>query len=453
MRTLSLRGCIAFGLGLGLVLASCGDDNASSDQAVGSGTGAVGAEPTGGTAMMGSGGSGPSSGGAVATGGAGIVTTSGGTMAAGGAQSAGGGTTTGGAVATGGSAQAGATDDSGGAGGSQAAGGTGANQGSGGVAGNQTTGGEAGNQVVPGAGGNQTTSGGTSGASAAAGGTGGGAGEAAGAAGTESNGGTTNTVDCNDTSSQTGTFTGARGDTSGPIMVDGREKSYILLTNWWFEFNSQTVDYDGLSFTVNDPNDTAVPQDEGNPTGYPSLFIGTYAGEASLGSNLPIAVTEITSIPTILHTDSFSHDTSDFNAAYDVWFTESGEPLARTEYSPSRGGAYLMVWLFDPENRQPRGGNSSMQDGSTPNYAGTEVAGVPGTWDVWIDDTDPLCISYVRTTPLGGLEFDLNHFIQDSVTSGYGITESMYLSIIFAGFEIWGGGDGVTVEQFCADVR
>jgi hypothetical protein len=38
------------------------------------------------------------------------------------------------------------------------------------------------------------------------------------------------------------------------------------------------------------------------------------------------------------------------------------------------------------------------------------------------------------------------------VTKGYGITNSMYLSVIFAGFEIWGGGDGLQLQAFCANV-
>jgi hypothetical protein len=59
----------------------------------------------------------------------------------------------------------------------------------------------------------------------------------------------------------------------------------------------------------------------------------------------------------------------------------------------------------------------------------------------------------VSTIPLDSLSFDLNRFIQDSVANGYGITSSMYLSIVFAGFEIWGGGDGLQVKQFCAKVN
>ena len=83
------------------------------------------------------------------------------------------------------------------------------------------------------------------------------------------------------------------------------------------------------------------------------------------------------------------------------------------------------------------------------------MTGIPGTWDVWVDTptAGPPCISYVSTTPRDSLSFDLNAFIQDSVQNAYGITSSMYLSIIFAGFEIWGGGDGIEVNRFCARVN
>lgn len=72
---------------------------------------------------------------------------------------------------------------------------------------------------------------------------------------------------------------------------------------------------------------------------------------------------------------------------------------------------------------------------------------------VWVDPSNPACISYVSTEERDGLDFDLNAFIQDSITNEFGITEEMYLSVIFAGFEIWGGGDGFTVERFCANVQ
>jgi hypothetical protein len=111
-----------------------------------------------------------------------------------------------------------------------------------------------------------------------------------------------------------------------------------------------------------------------------------------------------------------------------------------------------MVWLFKPEQRRPRGGLPQATGDNTPNHTAQTVIGIPGTWNVWIDKTDPLCISYVASEPIDGLAFDLNSFIQDSVTKQYGLTASMYLSIVFAGFEVWAGGDGLECKQFCASV-
>ena len=223
-------------------------------------------------------------------------------------------------------------------------------------------------------------------------------------------------------------------------------KSYYLQSNWWHTFSSETEDYSGLSFTVNNTQDASVPATDGNPMGFPSIFIGQYGGHATTGSNLPMQVSAITSVPTIYKTNNSSVGTSNHNAAYDVWLTQSSAPLAANQASPGAGGAYLMVWMFKPKDRQPRGRDTG--------HTGQTVNGIPGTWDVWIDSsTNPPCISYVSSTPLDGLQYDLNHFIQDAVSNQYGITSSMYLSIVFGGFEIWGNADGIQLTQFCAAVN
>jgi hypothetical protein len=197
-----------------------------------------------------------------------------------------------------------------------------------------------------------------------------------------------------------------------------------------------------------------VPASDGNPMGFPSMFIGTYQTKATTGSNLPKKVSDIKSVPTIFQTNASTVDTSNLNATYDVWFTADSAPLSSLRASsPGTGGAYLMVWLFKPGERRPRGGVPQTTGDNKANYTAHPVSGVPGTWDVWIDKTDPLCISYVSSDPIDGLSYDLNNFIQDSVTNQYGITSSMYLSIIFAGFEVWSGGDGLECKQFCAAVN
>ena len=59
----------------------------------------------------------------------------------------------------------------------------------------------------------------------------------------------------------------------------------------------------------------------------------------------------------------------------------------------------------------------------------------------------------MSANPIDGLAFDLNDFIQDAVTNQYGVTSSMYFSLVFGGFEILGGADGLQLKQFCASVN
>lgn len=267
-----------------------------------------------------------------------------------------------------------------------------------------------------------------------------GAGGAGGAAGGAS--GAQTSVDCTDV---------ADDQTMMSVQYDGRmvdvvgsDKQYYVHTNWWFTFDRQTVAVDGLSYTIGNPRN--AQSNSNNPMGYPSFHVGSYSGHAPRGSKLPKAVTALTEIPTIMVTNAKSKGDSDYNAAYDVWFTATGDPLPSTQYNPGRGGAYLMVWLFKPSDRQPRGRVN-------PGDENRKVAGLPGTWDVWIDSSNPPCISYVSTTMRESLEFDLNDVIKDSVSNDYGVTKDMYLSVIFGGFEVWGGNDGLQLKKFCANVK
>lgn len=254
-------------------------------------------------------------------------------------------------------------------------------------------------------------------------------------------GGATGTAarNCTDHSSTRSLLTTDFGGTF--VTVDGGSKQYFMQANWWGMFNQQTETIDGLSFSVANPAGASSFGDM--PMGYPSFYIGSYAGHVTTGSNLPKQVLALRNVYTVFSTNASSKGYSNYNAAYDVWLTATGTPLPSYQYDPGSGGAYLMVWLFKPTDRQPRGFNA---------HPGQAVPGLPGTWDVWIDNTNPPCISYVSTTPKDGLDFDLNDFIQDSVRKSYGITSSMYLSIIFAGFEIWGGADGIQAKAFCANV-
>ncbi len=246
-------------------------------------------------------------------------------------------------------------------------------------------------------------------------------------------------VSCTDHAS---THTQIATDYGGTMIpLDGSSKQYYFQANWWGMYDQESETLNGLSFSVANPARAASYSD--NPMGYPSFFIGSYAGNTTTGSNLPKKVSALSNVYTSFSTNASSMGYSNYNAAYDVWLTATGTPLPSYQYDPGAGGAYLMVWLFKPTDRQPRGFNA---------HPGQTVHGLPGTWDVWVDSSNPPCISYVSTTPLDKLDYDLNNFIQDSVTNNYGITSSMYLSIVFGGFEIWGGADGLTANAFCANV-
>ncbi|MGC4066945.1 MAG: hypothetical protein QM784_20375 [Polyangiaceae bacterium] len=253
----------------------------------------------------------------------------------------------------------------------------------------------------------------------------------------DGSGGSGPTVTCNDTSSASGTLTGANSYATLP--TSSGSKSYILQSNWWTAYAGQTEAYSGLGFTVNGSGSFQSPS---NPLGYPSLFIGSYVGHSSVGSNLPKQVSSLTTIPTVYQW-SGSSDTSRFNASYDVWFTQSNALV--TGGDPRSGGAYLMVWMFKPSNQTPRG--------SVVN-ASVTIPGAPGTWEVWYDTSGVApCVSYVANSKLDSITFDLNEFIKNAVTNKWGVNSSQYLSIIFGGFEIWEGHSGLKLDKFCAHVN
>ena len=248
-------------------------------------------------------------------------------------------------------------------------------------------------------------------------------------------------VDCTDTSSFSFLINQQYGGTY--ISVDNNtSKNYYMQANWWgTPYSNQAETLNGLGFTMSNPSNavTSVPN---NPLGFPSIFIGAYSGKTTKGSNLPKQVSALTSIPTIFSTNVDQKGSASYNATYDVWFAQSSAGVSGS--TPGTGGAYLMVWLFKPSDKQPRGLLRANAE---------TVNGVSGRWDVWYDSTNPPCVSYVSVDEVASLQFDLNDFIRDAVTNSYGITNSQYLSIVFAGFEVWGGGDGLQIKNFCANVN
>lgn len=261
---------------------------------------------------------------------------------------------------------------------------------------------------------------------------------------------------------QTG-FVGQGGDDydRAAVVVDG-EKYIIQNNNWGNEAGELVLEYTNNSFMV--------VQGSGNggnaPASFPSIFIGangfTEQGAFSTTGtdNLPIQIGNITSIPT---TFRWSGSTSEFNATYDVWFA-SQDPNGQ-RYNDGLNG-FLMVWLKRPGGKYPIGWN-----GGSPTATAQGLGGK--NWDIFVGPRNeggaspdggegelvpqanaPVVSYLVQGGDTNALTFDLKDFIDDAVNRGY-LSGSLYLTDVFAGFEIWSGGAGgnLAVDEFTCKVN
>jgi hypothetical protein len=229
------------------------------------------------------------------------------------------------------------------------------------------------------------------------------------------------------------------------VKKDGH--SYIIQNNNWGNPSGtdQKISYVDNSFTITSP--TGSGNSSGAPASFPSIFIGangdTQNGTYSTTSDdhLPKQVSAITSVTT-----TFRHNVSGggMNATYDVWFANS-PPTAR--YDDGING-FVMIWLYDPPNAQPIGSSSR-----TATLAGKAFNVWTGTRGGGGSNSNAPVVSYVAQAATTSMTaFNLKDFISDA--SANGISGSMYLTDVFAGFEIWTGSDsnGKSVQEFTAVV-
>ncbi len=241
----------------------------------------------------------------------------------------------------------------------------------------------------------------------------------------------------------TGGSTGSGGSGSVPYQGQGtltddydysyvtrNGQEYVVQNNVWGGSGSQTVEYYGNTFQVTQVaggGDTS-----GSPPSFPSAFIGSNNGRTTNASNLPIMVSSIGSIPTSWTWVS-NGASGEWNAAHDVWFSSSS--------GGENDHAMLMVWLSDPPNAQP----------AVSLVGSAVIEGV--TYAVWYGMNGSISVvSYVRNQTATSVSFDLNNFIQDAVGLGH-VSGGAYLTSIFAGFEIWTGGQGLETVDFVANVN
>jgi Glycosyl hydrolase family 12 len=198
--------------------------------------------------------------------------------------------------------------------------------------------------------------------------------------------------------------------------------SYYFMANGWGPgFQSQTVTWDGTSFSVDTMQGMRGAGYE--PASYPTVFCGTYSDSQSGACGLPKAVSEIQSLRTGWRWNA-NGNSGQYNAAYDIWLSNSADISGHS--------AFLMVWLRDPPGQQPAGSRK---------LNNVSVTNAPGSWNVWVGVVGGKpCISYVRTEGQDSpeLEIDVMDFVRDTAARQLSLPGSTVLSVA-VGFEIWSG--------------
>jgi hypothetical protein len=239
---------------------------------------------------------------------------------------------------------------------------------------------------------------------------------------------------CNDMSAFTGVVNTQFGYAYVPVTNSA--KRYVMSANWWGAYAGQVENVTGIGFMIPAQNAQSASS---APLGFPQLYIGSVGGrDASAGANLPRLVSAVASAPVVFQSNMTSTLGTNIADVIEAWFTPTTAP---GNYTPGAGGAILRLWLHKPEARQPVGAL----------VATVTIAG--GSWNVWLDKTNPPAVTYVSSSPLSGITTDLKPFIAHAVSSAYGVTSTQYLSAIMGGFEIWSGGSGLALKQFCAQVN
>jgi hypothetical protein len=231
---------------------------------------------------------------------------------------------------------------------------------------------------------------------------------------------------------------------------DGRK--YVVQNNGWgnnYTVNSQQISYRNNSFTITRAPGGGVSNE---PLTFPSLYVGQSgfidgndAISTRIDDNLPIQIGQIDSIPT-----RFAHNANnvDANATYDVWFA----PQPPTAQYETATGAFLMVWTYKPGNRNAIGNQvrtANIEGQQWQVFVGPRGSGQGATGA----DANAPVVSYVKQgAPIPDYSFDLNAFIEDAVQNG-NLNGNLFLTDVFAGFEIWSGGGNLSVTNFTVDVQ
>jgi hypothetical protein len=273
-------------------------------------------------------------------------------------------------------------------------------------------------------------------------------------------------VECGKQTGSLGSTTASEAASMQRTKVTGTDcKQYIIQNNNWGNKtgSTQVIDFLGNSFTVLSSSGSTTGG--GVPASFPSIYVGangdTAGGTYNTWSNtgLPKQISTITSSNTSF---KWSGGTSggNYNACYDIWFSKN---------APTAGGyndaisGFLMVWLYKPGGNQPIG---SVKRQATIGSTQFDVwVGPRGTTSTGTDDSGRPVITYVAKSTLSSISFSMKDLIDDAVKNAaadksaggtsQAFSSSWYLTDVFAGFEIWSGGDAknLKTDSFTFDIK
>lgn len=173
----------------------------------------------------------------------------------------------------------------------------------------------------------------------------------------------------------------------------------------------------------------------GAPSGYPSIYAGCHWGTCSPNQQgMPIKLSSITSAMSTWNVTPAPN--GNWDNAYDIWTN------ANTTTNNNSSGMEIMVWINHMGSIQPAG---------TLTVSNISINGM--TWNLWVNGgANTGTKSYVATSGVTSVNFDLNNFFKDLENRGY-LSASDFLIDVEAGTEIWTAGSGFATNSFSVSIN
>ena len=193
-----------------------------------------------------------------------------------------------------------------------------------------------------------------------------------------------------------------------------------------------TVDTSSTSWSVT--SSASVPTN-GAPSGYPSIYAGCHWGTCSPNQQgMPIKLSSITSAMSAWNVTPAPN--GNWDNAYDIWTN------ANSTTTNNSSGMEIMIWINHMGSIQPAG---------TLTVSNISINGM--TWNLWVNGgANTGTKSYVATSGVTSVNFDLNNFFKDLENRGY-LSTSDFLIDVEAGTEIWTAGSGFATNSFSVSIN